>query len=232
MVRLKEILLNEDEVDDTFGNVAFGKKTSIAQYQGATDIEDNSELEELLYTHLKKWTDSKSFTDRADAAEQLYKHESLFRRAQNKFPLIFKPKTSNGTTLYRGLAVFNNNILSQLRDLKRKDYTPLKIDGEHYWLHPNNVAYTPENNLQSWTPSEKVARVFSDRRLGKYERYSGGVLITKQNDEFLFNQDFMHKLFGAPGDEQEILHFGKEYSQPIQLAIHHLYFVYKLFPLK
>lgn len=226
---LKKILLNEDEVDDIFGRIAFGKVPYMVNYQGETDTEDNSELEDLLFNHLKKWTRGKGVDDRLESAEQLYKHESLFRRAQKKFPLIFKPKTPNGTTLYRGLSHFNNEIKSQLREIKRTDYTRLNIGGENYWLHPHNVAYAPENNIQSWTTSEKTARQFSDMRLGKYTRFTGGVLITKQNDEFLFNQDFMNKIFG--GDEQEVLHFGTQYSQQIQLAIHHMYFHFVLFPL-
>jgi hypothetical protein len=69
------------------------------------------------------------------------------------------------------------------------------------------VLYVPENDIQSWTPNKSVALSFAKSAL----------LMTKQDENFLFNPKFIALL--ATMDEKEILHFGKKYSNPITIAV-------------
>ena len=214
MISLKDLLF-EDEVDDIFGNVAFGSKSDIASYQNKQK-EENTRLEDLILSKLRWWT-SDYQSMRVSVSSEIYSYEKLFRRAQTKFPSIFKPKTPNGTTLYRGLSMISTKMMTKLRQKNFEDYDPLNIQSDSYWLYRGKVSYYPENDLQSWTSNQKIAHKFSMDGISKDMRFYGCILITKQNNEFLFNQDFMNLL---QSNEDEIIHFGKSYRNKIQICIH------------
>ena len=219
IVKLKNILV-EDEVDDVFGDIAFGEDSRIVRYQNKSEIEADSELEYKLHRALKNWV-SLDNNGRIKASDVLYQYEDLFRKAQTKFPSIFRPKTKNGTSLYRGLSQFSYDNTEKIREKPIEEFNRVSLAGGWYWLYPKPIEYIPENDLQSWTSSPEVAKKFSMAKIGRYKEY-GGVLFTKQNDEFLFNQDFFGRIWTPP--EDEILHFGKQYKEPVHICLHDFYF--------
>lgn len=218
MLKLKTIL-KEDEVTDKFGNVAFGENPKIAKFQGKRE-EKNTELENKLLNLLAMWTTG----DRISyAANNLYKNLNLFKKAAKKFPKIFLPKTKNGTTLYRGLNNPGAELMSQLENAKPKNWKKLQLTSSPnsvVWLYTKPIEYKPRRKVQSWTDDPSVA-------FGKFFGGELGVsLMTKQNDEFLFNKNFLGSTSlydfsegpeGAP--ESEVLHFGQTYSEDVFLVV-------------
>lgn len=228
MIRLKDLLF-EDEVDDIFGNVAFGSDPYIAQYQNKPkDVEEDSELEALIASKLKTW--AQSYRDKRIAvSSEIYGYEQLFRKAQNKFPHIFKPKTPNGTRLYRGILRLSATMIDELKQKTADDFRAIHVQKKNgtdrYWLYLGKTSYKPENDIQSWTSSQVVGHRFSVDLGSKYSKEYGSLLTTTQNDEFLFNQDFMNSLWdGRRVDEDEVIHFGKSYSNKIELCLHEFFF--------
>jgi hypothetical protein len=73
------------------------------------------------------------------------------------------------------------------------------------------IDYKPRSDVQSWASNLGNALVFA------HGDYGNMVLETKQNDEFLFSQKLMKTLMGD--DEDELLHFGKTYSNDVFLLI-------------
>lgn len=220
IVKLKNILV-EDEVDDVFGDVAFGEDSRIVRYQNKSEIEADSELEYKLHRALKNWV-SLDNNGRIKASDVLYPYEDLFRKAQTKFPSIFRPTTRNGTALYRGLSWFSPDNARALKEKPIEEFKRISVADTWYWLHPKPIQYNPENELQSWTSSPEVARKFSMSKIGKYSAQYGGLLFTTQNDEFLFNQKFLGRIWTPP--EDEVIHFGKKFKKPIHICLHDFYF--------
>ena len=143
------------------------------------------------------------------SAAKLYKHFELFKDAKNAYPKIFKPVTTNGTVLYRGLSMMPQTLKDFFKKgtTSKKDWTKEKIGKRTYMICSKAIEYQPENLIQSWTDHKPVALEFGKTAL----------LMTKQTDTFLFNHKFIAIMMGD--DEREVLHFGKTYSKPVTIAV-------------
>jgi len=204
IIKLKDILLNEDipsDVKDAFGNIAFGQNTAISILQGTNKNEPNTKFEAELISSLKNWV---SFSS-DKTAKELYAKKELLKKASDYFPSILKPTTPNGTQIYRGLSrtMFSDEDFEKM---KPDDFeSPLIFGGKKYYKYIHPINYTPHREIQSWTVKLNIAKKFMS--MGDY------ILMSKQNNEYMFSQKLMHTLFGE--NEGEILHFGKKYSDDI-----------------
>lgn len=212
MIKLKYIL-QEKGSESVFQNVAFGQKTSynpdaesIAKLQGKLAGEKDTKIEAEIVKILINWFQSGM---NPSAAKNLYKHFELFKDAKEKYPKIFKPTTTNGTVLYRGLSMMPQTLKDFFKKgrTSKKDWKKEKIGKRTYVVCSKPIEYQPENPIQSWTDHKPVALEFGKTAL----------LMTKQTDEFLFNHKFVALMSGM--DEREILHFGKTYSKPVTIAV-------------
>jgi hypothetical protein len=215
MIKLKDIL-SEAETDPkkAFGDIVFGDTTEEEFYkkfvrlQGKTGSEKNTKIEDKILYYLLQWVSN------SDGYTSLYLHRNkdLFKNGKTKFPSIFKPETPNGTEVYRGLRNIPKSLISSLqKKFDQSDYTKVKIGGKVFYRYDKPISYEPERDVQSWTSSENVAKKFA----------KSGILTSKQNDEYFFNQKAMNYLFSyiEGGSENEILHFGKKYSNPVFIAL-------------
>lgn len=214
MIRLKNILLNEDEVDDKFGKVAFGSDMDIVRLQGGNQGEKNTKYETELLQTLQLWVRQSD----SETASKLYRKFSLLKTAAKVFPQILLPETPNGTTVYRGLDNPNEKLLAMISKTKKEDWEMGETIGRFtMFKYSKPIKYTPRRPVQSWSSDAKRAAGFFG---------SMGILLsTKQSDEFLFNQRLMQYIFNdanmlAQGDdEQEILHFGKNFKEEVYINI-------------
>ena len=113
MIKLKSIL-QEKGSESVFQNIAFGQKTSynpdaesIAKLQGKLGGEKDTKIEAEIVKILINWFQSGM---NPQSAAKLYKHFELFKDAKNAYPKIFKPATTNGTVLYRGLSMMPSSL--------------------------------------------------------------------------------------------------------------------------
>ena len=214
MIKLKHILKETDaEVQSIFGDIAFGDDSAseirgykFLNLQGKKgQSEKNTKLEAEIMSVLVGWT-SRTTTLRAD---YLASKEELFRKAAKVFPVIFKPETPNRTEVYRGLKhTQNKTIQDSLKGTTPKDYKKVKHGGNIYYSYKKPINYEPHMSVQSWSSNVKSAAYFANAAL----------LTTKQDDDFLFNQTAMSIFYGR-GMEDEILHFGKSYTNPVYISI-------------
>lgn len=207
MIKLKHIL-NEDEVEDNFGKVAFGSDPDIAHFQGKK-VEKNTDYETELLSILSQWVQG-GWDNTEDI---LWKKYPIIKKAANVFPQIFKPETPNGTNLYRGVSNINPKLEKQLLQTNPSDW----IEDGDWWQYTNPVEYTPRKSIQSWSSERDVAEGFA------FEYMPGAMLITKQNNEFFFNQKFLSLVYskeqGTEMDEHEVLHFGKTFTEEIYILL-------------
>lgn len=213
MIKLKHIL-QEDEVEDNFGRVAFGSDMGIVRMQGGNKGEKNTKYETELLQTLELWIRQSD----GETANKLYKKFSLLKTAAKVFPQLLLPETPNGTTLYRGLDNPNEKLLSIIAKTKKEDWeTGETIGGIAMFRYSKPIKYTPHRPVQSWSSNPKTAAQF-----GIFSP-TGIMLDTKQNDEFLFNQRLMQYIFNdvnvGDGDEQETLHFGKTFKEEVYINI-------------
>jgi hypothetical protein len=223
MIKLKDILLELDtDPKKVFGDIVFGDKkhnkfyNKIVNLQGKTGSEQNTKDEEIILKILLKWVGSNN----KKVVNNLYSYEDLFKNAAKVFPSIFKPTTPDGTTIYRGIRVVNEKTILKLKKTSPKDWKKIKFGSIQYVKCMKPIQYTPHLEIQSWTTSKTVAHEFGSKLSSKdgVWGYNGGILISKQNDEYLFNQKVMNLLFGE-SKEDEILHFGNKYSEEVFIAI-------------
>jgi len=209
MIKIKSILSElETDPNKVFGNIAFGSKPELAKVQGKSEIEPDTEEEKEILNLLTSWVE----TPEADTSEKLYKKRDILKKASSVFPRILKPKTPNGTDLYRGVMSTQPYLLNQLKGSVQSDYE--NVRGKNYFTYKKPINYRPRKKIQSWTDSFFIASAFATER----NWLSGVVLTTKQNDEFLFNQNTMRILF--TGDEGEVIHFGESYTNDVYISIH------------
>jgi len=213
MIRLKDIL-KEDEVEDNFGNVFLGNNRDIAKLQGK-EPEKNTSFENKILIALIHWVAGLSDSSWDSAQKTLINNYPLLKKAASAFPTVLKPKTPNGTELYRGLKKLNPSLKSQLFETSPSDW----IEERGLWRYTKPISYTPHQDIQSWSTSRLIARGFSTELGSK-----SGILATTQNDEFLFNQDFISIMYSKTSakkiDESEVLHFGKQYSNDVYIMVH------------
>ncbi len=212
MIKLKDILSEADtDPKAVFGNIVFGDENDDEFYkkfvrlQGKTGSEKNTKIEKQIFTLLDNWTGESS----GNIANKLYNYESLFRAASKKFPTIFKPDTPNGTEVYRGLKYTNTKMTSFVKKTSEKDWKWVKLGGIDYAKYSKPIEYNPERNVQSWTTSKSIGSRFG----------ASAVLISKQNNEYLFSQKAMRIFAGDGDDEKEVMHFGKEFSDDVFIAL-------------
>lgn len=221
MIKLKHIL-NEDEVEDNFGKVAFGEDPRIAKMQGivVTQMKDfmsgekNTPYERELLRILQLWVRQSD----DGIANVLYRKLPVLKKAARIFPRVLLPETPNGTLVYRGLERPNQKLLDMIDNSKKEDWEMGEIVGRYtMFRYVRPISYTPNRLIQSWSSDpKKVTKFFGPR---------GVMLSTKQTDEFLFNQNLMKYVFNksnrfsAGDDEKEILHFGKNFKEDIYLSI-------------
>lgn len=210
MIKLKNIL-QEDEVEDNFGKVAFGEIPKFVKMQGKKR-EENTEFEEQLLILLRRW--AKGFTP--ESSSGLYTHFNLFKKASKKFPSIFLPETPNGTEIYRGLQDADT-LIPQLKETKPSEWKKWKRDSLDMRIYSNPIEYTPNRDIQSWTTNLDVAINFANKRDSGWAGNSPILLLSKQTDEFLFSQKVMTYMWGR--NESEILHFGKKYKEKVYVII-------------
>jgi len=219
LIKLKQII-TEAESEPVFQNVAFGQKTTynkypdeIAKLQGKVAGEKDTKKEAEIGKILQGWFGSGM---NPESAAKLYKNFELFKDAKNTYPKIFKPVTTNGTVLYRGLSMMPQGLKDFFKKgtTSKKDWTKEKIGRKTYMVCSKPVEYQPENFVQSWTDHKPVALEF-----GKT-----AILMTKQTDNFLFNHKFVAIMMGT--DEREVLHFGKEYTKPVTIAVEEASYLY------
>jgi hypothetical protein len=232
MIKLKDILSEIGTDPKTvFGNIVFGDplnygSTEFAAIQNMEPTEYNTKEENEILNLLRTWVQEDE--DEEPPYDKLYSYFDLFKSATSKFPRIFKPKTPPGTVLYRGLRLSSDSIFEQLRDTKREDYEAIQSN-DMYHKYKNPIKYVPSEPIQSWSSELSVAFEFAQ----KWDFTRGVVLITQQNNQFLFNQDAL-RILSETFDEQEVIHFGKEYSDEIYVAIHRKLYKHIIFgePLK
>jgi hypothetical protein len=212
MIKLRDILLNEDmpsDVKDAFGKIPFGGTPAIAKLTtGNTDeTEEDTPFEDELIKILRSWVGTSS----ASRASKLYSKYPLLKKAMTYFPNVLKPRTPNGTTVYRGLG--NTQLLDSktLGSMSSTNFSQLHVYGMTLYRYNTPIDYKPRSDVQSWASNLGNALVFA------HGDYGNMVLETKQNDEFLFSQKLMKILMGD--DEDELLHFGKTYSNDVFLLI-------------
>lgn len=208
-------VLHEDEVTDKFGKLAFGDNEYTAKLQGRAKPEPNTEIENELVRALSSWV-KKSGTL---SANKIHSHKELLKKAAAKFPKILKPKTPNGTELYRGLRNTRSKTMIQLQNSNEKDWSLYHtVHGVRWWKSDSiTIDYKPHKNVQSWTTDFWVAADFAAEGRAWYPSM---MLFTPQNDEFFFNQELMQYLAPMGYEyEKEVLHIGKEYANPIYIII-------------
>lgn len=214
MIKLKSIL-KEDGVTDKFGDVLFGSDRNLASFQGKT-VEKNTEFETQLLDIMSRWL----VGGWDDTEKFLWKNYPLLKKAAAVFPKVLKPKTPNGTEVYRGLAKLNPVLESQLMKTDVSDW----IESGDNWMYLKPISYTPRQNVQSWTSSTHISSEFAlSRKEAPYGDYFFVMLSTTQNDEYLFNSKFLSKIATSYWknfiNEEETLHFGKSYKDPVYVLI-------------
>jgi len=225
MIKLKDILSEIGTDPKTvFGNIVFGDpdeypSSPFRELQGVPyQTERNTEDEAEIFKLLTAWVEG---NNSAGLYDRIYSNYELFKRAAKVYPTIFKPNTPNGTELYRGVSRANKTLIEYLKSSSHKDFEMFNHDNS-YQKYKLPINYTPRELVQSWTSNPKTAIEFSSKIHHEFDRHQirGAVLITKQNDEFLFNQEVLRLLSLNKFDEQEVIHFGKEYSNDVYIAIH------------
>lgn len=209
MIKIKTILQESTPTPSSiFQRIAFGDPrepvgTDLARLQRKKPVETNTKSEQYVLELLKRWV----IRSTDNIAERLFVNYKLFKRASRLYPNIFAPKTEVGTLLYRGLRKLTPNLIAKVKTTEDHDWRTVDYSGDTYWIYSKPVEYTPERNVQSWTDVADVSAIFS----------RDAVLVTRQDNHFLFNKDAIAVIFGA--DESEVLHFGKKFRNPVYLAI-------------
>lgn len=205
---LKEYILSEAGVADVFfQKIPFGgdeeNEDELRKLAGfpKNKKEPDTKNEYTLYQTLANWV---NYTSPA-LANKLYSFKTVIEQAAKKYPKLFLPKTPPGTILYRGLKRLSPAMLTKLR--KEKNWQKIEVDYETYYICKTPVQYSPRQKVQSWSTDEKMLRNFAE----------SAVLMTRQNKEYLFNQKVFEILF--EDNENEILHFGKEYKSKVFIAL-------------
>lgn len=222
MIKLKTIL-KEDELQDKFGDIAFGMHQDISMLQGKSEIERNTEFEDKVLEYLHDWVG----VYRNSASEKLWQNYELFKKAKIRYPGIFSPSTPNGTKLYRGLSRYGSHFVDRIMEADWKKWEmAIQIGGEiTWWKYEIPISYTPTNEVQSWSSSSTISEEFAMYRGNEWMVGDSHfvMLLTTQNDEYLFNSRFLSHLateyWKNTVNEEETLHFGKSYKDPVYVLV-------------
>lgn len=183
--------------DAEFGKIMFGDKNDPPEFAKLQKAKPGSEPdtpdEKKLLNLLKRWVGTPE-----NVMGDLYKMSDKLKALSKYYPKILKPKTPNGTIVYRGLKSVSPQIDAQIKASKPEDW----IKAGRLYVLTTPIKYVPRSDIQSWTTNRSTATMFFGE---------SGALMTKQTDEFLLNQDAITVLY--PLSEDEVLHFGKDYNQ-------------------
>ena len=183
MAQLKTVLKQVlNERDDDFGDVAFGDPNQDPDYtypallrlQGKTkkDSEKNTRREDSLLQALVDYVMSPG-TGKTQSA-RLTKFLPLIQKGKKLFPSIFAPAKADGTAVYRGLPITNQEILTKLaKQTTKEDWT---AEGKYMWCK-KPIKYSPHSDWQSWSYDQAFAEEFA----------GSSILKTKQDSNFYFN---------------------------------------------
>lgn len=215
MVKLKTIL-KEDDFEDKFEKVPFGYWREIrALIKGNPPEEANTDFERELLSLIRQWTVG---IELPIIGKQLLAQLDIIKEGARRYPELFKPETPNGTYLYRGLRFLSPSLEEELAKKQQSEFTEITIGGDKYWKCNSTISYRPRIAIQSWSSDESVPKKFS--------RKSGVLLMTKQDDDFYFNQKFVNVVFQKTmnadekeENESETLHFGNEYKSDVFILI-------------
>lgn len=203
MIKLKDILL-EDEVDDTIASMSKN---------------DDESVREVLID-LKNWVE---YTTDQKAKDLYAKYDTI--KALAKTNPLFKPSKPIGTNVYRGLTqmsfpqpetgqynfkTYPHNSFDRQIDwsILKKLYNDGKIELGGYVRYPFPITYTPHRVVQSWTVDDSIARSFT----------SNYYLTTTIDENFYLNEKLMERLYNNEY-QGEILHFGKDYTNKVELLV-------------
>jgi hypothetical protein len=209
MITLSSLL--KETYDDRVGNIILGDKDDdpiFAKLQKAKlGSEPDTAFEKRLLKALDFWT--RDPASQKWASDELDAIKKDIIELRSKFPKIFLPKTPNGTILYRGIKNISDNTITQLKKVKldKSNWKKMYLDGEDYLYCNVPLEYIGRSPIQSWTNSKKKALEFTN----------DGLLTTKQDNDFFFNQAIFDALFHD--NENEVLHFGHNYKGEIHIAV-------------
>jgi hypothetical protein len=197
MRNLTEILKEAGILD----KIAFGDVNNdwgLARLQGEKPgREPNNSFEDGLFDVINRWL--------GGSTNSIFNYKKQMPLLAKQYPAIFKPITPQGTILYRGLTQLSNKTRDYLiANSNPSDWIMMK---EQYWLCKIPIQYVPHYKAQSWTDKLSVAQGFGDT----------GVLVTKQDSSFYFNKKALAVIYGE--SEHEVIHFGKDYTNPVYIAV-------------
>ncbi len=199
MIKLKDIL--EEQMDSSKAKAIFKDSVKVLGHSEA--IELDRRLQDWLY-----------LSDESDANFFYRNYDKYLAASKLELPEMFKPSTKNGTTLYRGLRMPSDELieLARLAKKTKEKFTKVNIDGYDWYKYKIPVKYTPHLKCQSWTDNIYVAsrKFTSDHDIQI-------VLCTKQDDDFLFNSEYIIQRYGW--DEGEIIHFGTQYKTDVHIMV-------------
>lgn len=218
MIKLGDLL---KEIDPTFGNSVFADPSQKSnsgsptyadfldlQGKSPEDAEVNTEKEEEIYDAIKDWTAAAD----DDAAEALTRNFTSIIRGKRMYPSVFAPDRDDGTPVYRGLENVGQRMLRTLStNTTPEDWSSVQIPNtsrSDWFMCKKPVNYTPNRAWQSWSYSAGAATKFA----------GDGMLITKQDSNFYFSTKAMKIIFDS-SDEQEILHSGRTFSNPVYIIL-------------
>jgi|688.fasta_scaffold02536_30 hypothetical protein len=175
-----------------------------------------------MYKYLKKWVQKST----PEVADYLYKNFAKYKKLVADAPANFGiqkrfvPETPNGTTLYRGLTKPSKDLIKFAKEAKGKKekFEKIILGGRIWYKYNTPIKYTPNLKCQSWTSDGMTAsQVFTSHISMREGKYKFRVMMcTEQDDNFLFNSTFLSII---NIDEEEIIHFGKEYPKGVYLMI-------------
>lgn len=211
MIKLKDILLE----DSDFGKIVFGDEDAFAKLQGSeAGDEPDTESENDLWNTLESWITYGG----VDRKRELEARIDDLRDLAKKYPKFFKPSTSIGTIMYRGLV----DIGKILKSVSVEDYDDWVLTSDWYVVLTKPYKYTSSSSIQSWTNKISIAK---KSLVGMFPS-STAVVVTKQDSNFVMNAKTMHIISKAANnseypnkvDEGEIFHLGNSYQNNIFVA--------------
>jgi hypothetical protein len=187
--------------ESIFGNAAFAGPGDDPVYAKAQKklpgSEPNTKEEQKLLDALEGWLASS--WDGDDAT--IVRYKKIMPQLKQEYPQIFQPINPDGTLVYRGLSTINDYLQDILDNSTTSDW---KEAGEGWWIYKKPVKPRSTSDLQSYTYNINKAKQFGE---------NSAVLITKQDSSFFMNSEVYNP------QEEEVLHFGRIYSQPVYLLI-------------
>ena len=183
----------------------------LKDFLNEVEVKLGKEIPRAFQSKLEDYIDDWLMDSDASSANWLYKNLDTFKKLKSKYPDIFDPKFPNGTLLYRGLTNPNKELVNQvIKDKSNKEkFEKIMIGGKAWYKYKKKINYTPHLICQSWSQEAEIAAGYIDDDM-KF------ILQTKQDDNFLFNSDF---LGGRYDFNKELIHFGKEFPKGVYLLV-------------